>query len=326
MRGTIQADISGQLSESYDSNILFADPLDITGETASFDFGAIKGIRKGYYFDGGAIFHIQASAVADYRMHAVHDALVKLHFCIKGGRKSGIPVSNRHFYVPAQHHNIYYFTAGEGYIDFKAGQSMEFIDICLDADYVERLCAIHQHAFSALLEALRSQQFYQLNTTPMLITPGISQQLTQILHCNTSRQLKRAIFDNKMAGLMLLQLEQAQVKKHLPSFTTAEDLEKLEAARNLLILHHHAPPSLQQLARKVGINDNKLKKGFREVYHNTVMGYLTDYKMGLALEMLSSGEHSISDVCYQLGYKSVAHFSRLFKKKCNMNPSQVKRQ
>ncbi|WP_143307671.1 helix-turn-helix transcriptional regulator [Chitinophaga vietnamensis] len=321
MRGNI---IAGNISESYDSSQLYADPMDINVETVSFDFGAIHGTRKSYYFDGGAIFHIKAFAVKDYRLQAEHDALVKLHFCLNGERKSGIPADHQYFHTRMRQHNVYYFKPGNGYIDFCAGQEMEFVDICLDASLVQRLFTAYPLAFPELLDAIRHQRFFQLSPAPLPITAAIHTQLTDILHCNVTRRLKRAFFDNKLLGLLLLQLEQAQHKAPACRYSSPHDLEKLEAARTLLITQHASPPSLRQLARQVGINDHKLKRGFRELYHNTVMGYLTDYKMGLAHELLSSGNYSISDVCYKLGYKSVAHFSRLFKKKCSMSPSQLK--
>ena len=39
------------------------------------------------------------------------------------------------------------------------------------------------------------------------------------------------------------------------------------------------PPSLVELARKVGINDYKLKVGFREVFGTTVYKYLHTHRM-----------------------------------------------
>ncbi len=47
------------------------------------------------------------------------------------------------------------------------------------------------------------------------------------------------------------------------------------------------PPSLIELARQVGINECTLKRGFRQIFGNTMFGYLHDYRMEQARQLLS---------------------------------------
>jgi AraC-like DNA-binding protein len=42
-----------------------------------------------------------------------------------------------------------------------------------------------------------------------------------------------------------------------------------------------AEPGLQELADEIGLNLKKLKMGFKQIYGDTVYGFLFDYKMDL---------------------------------------------
>lgn len=81
------------------------------------------------------------------------------------------------------------------------------------------------------------------------------------------------------------------------------------------------PPSLLDLARQVGINDRKLKQGFRQVFGTTVFGYLHDYRMEQARLLLIEQKLAIALVAHTVGYSHLSHFATAFRKKFGVNPS-----
>ena len=74
------------------------------------------------------------------------------------------------------------------------------------------------------------------------------------------------------------------------------------------------PPGLTELARAAGINEYKLKKGFKETFGNTVFGYLAETRLELAKNDLLEEEKSISEIAFELGYSSV-HFLAIMRKR-----------
>jgi AraC-like DNA-binding protein len=81
--------------------------------------------------------------------------------------------------------------------------------------------------------------------------------------------------------------------------------------------------SLQELARQVGINEFKLKNGFKELFQTTVFGYLSDVKLQNAKQQLLEGV-PIKSVAEALGYSSVQHFGNAFRKKFGVSPGKVR--
>ena len=82
------------------------------------------------------------------------------------------------------------------------------------------------------------------------------------------------------------------------------------------------PPTLQDLADEVGVNIKKLKLGFKQVYGDTVYGFLFDYKMEYARKLLDQGNYNVTEVGLKIGYSSASHFIAAFKKKYGTTPKK----
>ncbi|MCZ7140539.1 AraC family transcriptional regulator, partial [Salmonella enterica subsp. enterica] len=64
----------------------------------------------------------------------------------------------------------------------------------------------------------------------------------------------------------------------------------IREARTYLNQHIDQTPTLSELAKIAGINEFKLKNGFKELFDTTVFGYLSDIRLLEAKEQLRSGK------------------------------------
>ena len=101
---------------------------------------------------------------------------------------------------------------------------------------------------------------------------------------------------------------------------------QIKLAKNVLIDRMTQPPNISDLAREIGISEYKLKSGFKEMYGNTVGGFVLDYKMNYAKAMLDSRSYQVSEVAYALGYGNPSHFITAFKKKYQITPKKYLQQ
>ncbi|MDI3322707.1 helix-turn-helix transcriptional regulator [Pinibacter soli] len=81
--------------------------------------------------------------------------------------------------------------------------------------------------------------------------------------------------------------------------------------------------SLTYLARAAAISKTKLKTKFKEIIGKTVYQYYLNAKMEKAKFILEDSPIPISDLAYELGFKSISHFSQAFKKHYGVSPSQL---
>ena len=104
-----------------------------------------------------------------------------------------------------------------------------------------------------------------------------------------------------------------------------DDMDKVYMARDLLIAHAISPPTLTELSRLSGLNEFKLKKGFKEVFHNTVFGYLNDYRLENARTLILDTRKTVSEIAYETGYANPQHFHRAFKKQFGTAPGVLRK-
>lgn len=83
-----------------------------------------------------------------------------------------------------------------------------------------------------------------------------------------------------------------------------------------------APPCLQTLCRKVGVNRNILNNAFRQVNGETAFTVLRSRRMELARELLISSNRAISDIAQLVGYSQLANFSAAYRSTFGVAPSQ----
>ncbi len=74
----------------------------------------------------------------------------------------------------------------------------------------------------------------------------------------------------------------------------------------------------------MGLNEYKLKKGFKETFNNTIFGYLTDQRLQLAKQYLLDTQQTAAEISMQLGYATPQHFNNAFKKKFGITPFSVR--
>lgn len=122
----------------------------------------------------------------------------------------------------------------------------------------------------------------------------------------------------------LEKIEKCNLK--LNTLRTAEDVARIMQAEKILRQNYQSPPNLLALARRIGINDNKLKAGFKEVYQETVFAYLRKLRLEVSKELLVNKRYTVAQTSENIGYNSSSHFSVAFKKAYGITPREFQRQ
>ncbi len=96
--------------------------------------------------------------------------------------------------------------------------------------------------------------------------------------------------------------------------------EKIGFACEILQKEMATPPRVLDLARRVGLNHNHLTQGFKEMFGLSPFEYLRVIRLETARELISSHECSVSEAAYNVGYASLSHFTKTFRKEFGINP------
>jgi len=81
--------------------------------------------------------------------------------------------------------------------------------------------------------------------------------------------------------------------------------------------------SVDLLGREVGASHSSLYAKIKSLTGESPQAYITTYRMNRAMEMLRSGQYTVTEVAYSVGASSVSNFSRDFKRQFSVTPSSV---
>lgn len=104
----------------------------------------------------------------------------------------------------------------------------------------------------------------------------------------------------------------------------AQDVASIHQAAEILLKEMVNPPSLLELSRRVGINDNKLKKNFKQVLGTTAFAYLQQQRLKKAKTLIYEHDYNVLQAAVEVGFKSSSHFSKVFKQAFGMTPRELR--
>gem|GEM_PF-7049971 len=108
-------------------------------------------------------------------------------------------------------------------------------------------------------------------------------------------------------------------------FIHSSEFDRIERIKELLDDDLENPPSFRELSTRAGMSPTKFTKIFREVSGMTPYGYLRKKRMVRAMQLLSEGGMSVTDVSYTVGYESLSYFSKIFYNYFGAKPFEIKR-
>jgi AraC-like DNA-binding protein len=176
-----------------------------------------------------------------------------------------------------------------------------------------------------LAEWLTAQGAALRHVYAMPLTPSMKIILYKIRTCRYTGLLKRMLLESKVLDLLVLLLKQIAPEKPFKGLTVRlDDVDKLYEVKRVVEQHLTHQHSLRELARQVGLNEFKLKKGFRELFGTTIFSYLLDLRMEHARQLLIQGTMTVEEVAEEVGYKYAKNFMTAFKRKFNMLPAELR--
>lgn len=124
----------------------------------------------------------------------------------------------------------------------------------------------------------------------------------------------------RLEGQAAKQLKRIKATKR----STKEELyRRLAAAREFMQDNVSQNLTIEQIAGEACLNKFHFLSNFKDVFSTTPHRYFTELKLQRALALLQCKKHSVTEVCFLVGFESPASFSNLFKKRFKTSPSEI---
>lgn len=261
--------------------------------------------------DENKIIHIQQS---------VSQGLIQFHFGIKGKGKFVFNEGSYALDLNEEKSFLFYNPQKELPIHLELFPDAWVISVVVSIKKFHSLFSSEADAIPFLSEENKDKKYYKEDD----ISPSMAIVLNQILHYNLSPSIKKLYYKGKAYELMSLYFNRSEDPdaEQCPFLIDEENVLKIRKVKDIIIEKMAEPPSLQELADTVGISLKKLKEGFKEIYGDTVFGFLLDYKLEYARQLLDSGSYNVNEVGLKIGYSTSSHFIAAFKKKFGTTPKK----
>jgi AraC-like DNA-binding protein len=276
-----------------------------------------EGIRLGH----------AVSKTPDYTQFSAgnKDDVVRMHFGLRGNYSFFYKQLNQTYDLIGSHHNIMYSQGFDMVVQNKTLEIETF-----GVQFSKELFISFTQNASDLLKRFADNI---LNGKSVLLSPhwaaidsNLQQVILQIIHCQYGEDLIKLFLLSKSIELLVLSADaydEAASRTEI-FIKNPTDKEKIIAVRDLINARVHCPPNLTEIARTVGLNEYKLKRGFKETFNNTVFGYLTEQRLQLAHRYLLDTRKTAAEISFELGYSTPQHFNTAFKKKFGQTPQNVR--
>ena len=215
-----------------------------------------------------------------------------------------------------------------GYEVFKKNTYCSSFGIYIHHEFLEELVNRYPELYSDPYQRWKNGESISLYPYYQNTSLEMKYAISQIRNANLMGVANQIYKEAKILELLALQLQQHNSEKtqiYLKYCKTKSDIDKIHEAKDILIMNLNNPPTIRELSRHVGINEKKLKHGFKEVYNQTVYGSLFDYKMDLARQLLLDTDDSILEVALKCGYEYASHFTTAFKRRFGITPKAFKK-
>lgn len=104
---------------------------------------------------------------------------------------------------------------------------------------------------------------------------------------------------------------------------TASEVEKLLRVRNFILSDWKNPPTTHRVSKYLGMSPTKAKVIFKQFYGKPIYKYFKEKRLEEGMNMISQGDHTVTEIGRILGFKNPSHFAECFKKKYNVLPKKL---
>lgn len=246
---------------------------------------------------------------------------VRLHFGLRGDYRFTYKQLSKSFDLAGGHHNIMYSKGIDLEIENKTLE-LETFGISFPKNQFLQFTENSDDLLQDFLSDLETGKSAILSKKWGAVTPAIQKVIDEVVHNPYQGNLQNIFLLAKSLELLVLCIDNYQQKnteKHKYVRTRA-DKEKIMAARDFINERISSPPTLSQISQNVGMNEFKLKHGFKEVFSSTVFGYLSQRRLNLAKQYLLDTDKTAADIAFDLGYSSPQYFGNAFKKHFGISP------
>lgn len=245
---------------------------------------------------------------------------LQFHFCITG--KMELVFNEGRYRMPLDKERsvVLYNPQVALPIHILSAPGTKMVSLLIPIEKLHGFFSKEAHFIAFLNEENKGKKYYKEHP----INPNVITILNQILVHNLHPLVAPLYYRAKAMELLSLYYNMPQDidLEQCPFLVDEKNVAKIRLAKEIIIKRMTDPPTLQELSDEIQLPLNRLKEGFKQVYGDTVFGFLFEYKMEHARQLLAAGSLNVNEVGQEVGYSAASHFIAAFRRKYGTTPKR----
>lgn len=245
---------------------------------------------------------------------------LQFHFCVSG--KMELVFNEGRYKMPLKKERslVLYNPQVKLPIDILLAPGSSMVSLLIPIEKLHGFFSKEAHFIAFLNEENKGKKYYKEHP----ISPSVITILNQILQRSPHPVVAPLYYRAKAMELLSLYYNMPQDidLEQCPFLVDEKNVAKIRLAKEIIIKRMVDPPTLQELSDEIQLPLNRLKEGFKQVYGDTVFGFLFEYKMECARQLLAEGSLNVNEVGLEIGYSAASHFIAAFRRKYGTTPKR----
>ncbi|WP_257669865.1 helix-turn-helix transcriptional regulator [Parapedobacter tibetensis] len=275
--------------------------------------------------DGLDVFSASSKKRQRLSMTDCHtEPILTMYFSIEGTCQAKEKHCPKVYELKGNQHILSFAPYFEGIYSVK-GERISNFGVSMSEYHFKRLMVNDLGCLQRFWEKVDRNEEADIAPVPLPITPQQKMLIHELQHCTYTGEMKKLFYESKIAELFLIQAIQAETfdGAKVQSLSTQDEM-RLHMAKEFIEMNILEPLNMRRICQETGLNDFKLKKGFKELFGTTVFEYLSKLRMQYARKLLLDTSYSVFEIAYTLGYSEPYNFTKAFKRHFGYVPSKLK--
>jgi len=231
---------------------------------------------------------------------------------------------------PKRNHSLIYFFNASAIFTMKTGEKVnvskgDILYTPIGSEYSVKVCGRTPRTADSMIIHFLSYDSddmpISLHSSYEKITPNKHDTFLSLFH-QISDSFETGMFCPAMAKSITYEILSLLSKNVRSKFMYNKKFWKIKDGIEYMENSRVDKCNISEVAAMCGVSESCFRTLFREYSGKTPVAFLLDKKMALAKQLLSENLLNITEVATLLGFVDVYYFSKLFRKKIGVSPSQ----
>lgn len=209
--------------------------------------------------------------------------------------------------------------------NFNKGEYASF-GVQFTLDYLQRLCTDNDPVFIDFINHVKENKAAKISPHHLTVTSEMQLLIQDMLLFRYKGSHPKLYFQGKVVELLRMSVENISTGQPDPLIDLrADDIRKIHFAKDYVLKNLDNPGSFSAIAQASGLNEWKLKFGFKQLFNKTVFSYIHAQRLNRARTLILETGLPMKSIAHDAGYKSLSNFNTAFRRLYGYPPGRLKR-